>query len=477
MNQSPSILWITLDSVRADHTSLHNYHRDTTPNLAKIGSCPGGQIFEHGIAHSTRTPISVPSMMTGLYPSRHRMIGKESTKQIPKLMDTVPEILSKRGYHTIGISENGFAGGAKGIDERFDEFVKTSPSSLRDLLSSELGISFLKYTMNTGEHGPGLTLDKHAHGKNSSFFTLDIAKRKLDSLAADRPFFCYVHFNDPHHPYIPPLSYRDEYIDEIDVTADDAVSFSLKMSDERWRWMANSLPLSDAEWNILYAMYDSTIKYVDSCVGKLFEFVQDQFNNVLVVITADHGELFGEYGLLDHHTVLHDGLIHIPLITHGLDDVGHHTGQPTQHIDIMKTLLSLAGADTSQFQGYDLRKQTRDVAISQALHESVDDKERTNYDRIRQYNSGIDLSYLPTSLTTSARTTDFKLIHTEDCEVLYKLPDEINDVKNNFTETYDSLSAHLDRWFETDAQPSKYAPEDADLNKDMEEHLRNMGYL
>lgn len=477
-HSQPNILWITLDSVRADHTSLHGYERDTTPELSRIAARESGLNFEHGIAHSTRTPVSVPSMLTGLHPSRHRMIGTNSGNVLAKEMKTAPELLSNLGYRTIGVSENGYAGTAKDIDERFDDFVKSSLSSSRDLFSYQHGVSFLKYALNPREHGPGYTFNKSAHGKQSSFFTTDIAKRKLNRVSgSDEPFFCYVHYNDPHHPYIPPLSYRDKYISEIDATVEEALTFAERMNNKLYEWMAEGLPLSNREWEMLYAMYDATIKYTDACVGRLFNFVHNQFENTIVVITADHGDLFGEYGLLGHHMVLHDGLIHVPLVTHGLTGVDHHVGTPTQHIDIMKTLLSIAGADTSQFQGYDIRENSRTVAISQDLRGTVDDDEERNYDRIRKYNSSVDLSHLPKSMVTAARTTDFKLVQTDDWTKLYELPNEQEDVSNKYPSEFEDLRSFISEWMDTEGTPFEVAPGEAELTEETEEHLREMGYL
>lgn len=474
----PNILWITLDSVRADHTSLHGYKRETTPEISRIAAGVSGLNFEHGIAHSTRTPVSVPSMLTGLHPSRHRMIGTDSGNVVPEEMATAPELLSEVGYRTIGVSENGYAGAAKGIDERFDDFVKSSPSGVRDFLSYQHGMSFLKYALHPREHGPGFTLDKSAHGRQNSFFTTDITKRKLNRVSqSNEPFFCYVHYNDPHHPYSPPFSYRDEYIDEIGGTVEAAVTFAERMHDKLYEWMADGVPLSDDEWEMLYAMYDATINYTDACVGALFDFVQKQFDDTIVVITADHGDLFGEYGLLGHHMVLHDGLIHVPLVTHGLPDVDHHISRPTQHIDIMKTLLSIANADTSQFQGYDIREDSREVAVSQDLRGTVDDEEERNYDRIRKYNSNVDLSHLPTSMVTAARTTDFKLVWTEEWSKLYLLPDEEEDVSGEYPSVFEDLRSFVNEWMDTEGEPFEVAPEEAELTEETEEHLREMGYL
>ena len=224
-------------------------------------------------------------------------------------------------------------------------------------------------------------------------------------------------------------------------------------------------------------MYDATIKYTDACVGSLFDFVHNQFENTIVVITADHGDLFGEYGLLGHHMVLHDGLIHVPLVTHGLTGVDHHVGSPTQHIDIMKTLLSIAGADTSQFQGYDIRENSRTVAISQDLRGTVDDDEERNYDRIRKYNSSVDLSHLPKSMVTAARTTDFKLVQTDDWTKLYKLPNEEEDISNKYPSEFEDLRSFISEWMDTEGTPFEVAPDEAELTEETEEHLREMGYL
>lgn len=406
------------------------------------------------------------------------MIGTKSGHRIPETMRTAPDLLSECGYWTIGVSENSYAGEAKGFDERFDDFTKSVPSGIHEFFSRQLGYSLLKYAFKAREHGPGLTPDIDAHGKQMSFFTTDITKRKLKRASKkQQPFFCYVHYNDPHHPYIPPLSYQNEYVDEIESTAETAIAFAQQMHDHQYEWMAEGLPLSDGEWEMLYAMYDAVIKYTDSNVGSLFDFVQERFENTIVIITADHGDLFGEYGLLGHHMVLHDGLIHVPMVTHGLDGVSHHVENPTQHIDLMQTLLSVVDADTSQFQGYDLRAESREIAISQDLRGTVDDTESQSYERIRQYNPAIDLSHLPESMVTAARTTEFKLVRTEEWSKLYHLPNEEDDVSEDHSAGYNNLNALLNEWMDTEGSPFEEAPEKPALSEDTEQHLREMGYL
>lgn len=474
-SRNPNILWVTLDSVRADHTSLDNYHRDTTPEIARIASRSEGLSFEHGIAHSTRTPVSVPSMLTGLYPSRHGLIGADPGA-IPDSITTAPELFAEQGYQTMAISQNPYAGEAKGLDERFDDITDIKLSSMADL--THFAPTLLKYAFNTTSHGPGLTLSKDAHSEQCSFYINDIVKRKLRSASrSENPFFCYIHYNDTHHPYIPPLSYQDEYTNEIESSTEEALSFAREMNENLYQWMAEGLQLSDTQREMLYAMYDAVIKYTDSCVGELFDFVVNKFPNTIIVITADHGELFGEYGLFGHHMVLHDGLIRVPLVIHGLDGVKSHTTKPTQHIDVMKTILSIANADVSQFQGFNIQKETRTKAISQDLRGTVDNDNTQNYERIVQYNEDIDLSHLPQSMVNAVRTTEFKLVHTDEWTKLYKLPNESDDVSEKYPYQDNDLQSFLEHWLQTEGAPLDIDSKESKLDEETERRLRDMGYL
>lgn len=477
-HRRPNVLWITLDSVRADHTSLHGYHRETTPEMMRVASDSEGVNLTNSIAHSTRTPVSVPSMFTGLYPSRHQMIGSRSGSRLSESMKTAPDLFSAEDYRTIGISENGYAGAVKGFDERFDEFVKPSPTTLRDLLTRDHVPSLLKYALRPSEHGPGPTLDISAHGKQNAFFTTDITKRRLKRAStSDEPVFCYVHYNDPHHPYIPPCSTRDDFMHEVRASTEEAISFANRMSNEMYEWMANGLPLEDVEWEMLHAMYDACIKYTDRCVGELFDFAREELDDLVVVVTSDHGELFGEFGLLGHHIVLDDALIHVPTVVHGLPNISDQSDNIVQHMDIMQTILEVVGADTTQFQGYDLRYESRDVAISQDLRGTVDDESATNYERIKQYNPDTNLSHLPTSLLTVARTREFKFVHSKEEEQLYNLPDESNDVSTEYPEAFVELSQFVESWFAEEGTAFEDDPRDVELSSDMKKHLRDMGYL
>jgi uncharacterized sulfatase len=248
------------------------------------------------------------------------------------------------------------------------------------------------------------------------------------------------------------------------------------MNDDLYEWMADGLQLSDREWEMLFAMYDATIKYVDACVGELFDFVQEELGETIFVVTSDHGDLFGEQGLLGHHIILDDGVIRVPMVVHGLDGVDHQRDQPVGHIDVMQTVLSAVGADTTQFQGHDLRGEPQLATISQDFRGTVDDDTAEDYERIRQYNPEVDLSHLPQSLTTAVRTTEFKLVRTDEWDRLYKLPDATEDVTSEDPDTDETLDQFHRDW-EAQTEPFEASPEPAELDDEMEQHLRDMGYI
>jgi len=470
----PNIVWITLDSVRADHTSVHGYRRDTTPELAALADRTDSVAFEQCIAHSTRTPVSVPSMLTGTYPSHHRVgIGSGGCGKVPASMATVPELLSDCGYDTAAVSRNAYAGEATGLDRGFDEFV--TPTFAADLLDFPHVASLLKYGLAAHRHSGGLTTDKQRHPK--SFLVTDVARRLLTRRRSDQPLFLYLHYNDPHRPYFPPRSYRGRYVDDADWDIDEALSFAADMHENAYEYMANGLPFSDVQWEMLHAMYDATIAYTDACLGPIVEYVQERMENTMLVVTADHGELFGERGLLGHHIVLADAVTHVPLVISGLSELDRVRDDPVQHIDVMETLVALAGGDTSQFQGYDLRTERREFAVSQDLRETVEDPNKCDYARFKQHNPDFDADGFHRSFLTALRTTDFKYLTTDEWTRLYEFPDETTDVSETHPDVAADFEAAAREFLANEGQPFVEAPGQTDHPEHVEDHLRKMGYL
>jgi uncharacterized sulfatase len=391
-------------------------------------------------------------------------MGKQPGK-LPASIDTAPEVLSAAGYRTLGISENGYAGPGTGLDERFDRFLET-----HELVSLPRRHSFslIKYLFQTRRHGPGLSPTKAAHAKQKSYFTMDVAKRELRSYANGRyPVFCYVHFNDTHTPFIPPKSLLQEYTEQINADPLTALDVAIRMHEHPDQLIADGV--TQRQIDSIEAMYDATIKYVDRCVGALINFFESKFEETIVVVTSDHGVLLGEYGLLKHRTMLHDGNIHVPLVLSGIPGIKDNLAAPIGHIDVMQTLLSSVGANTDGFHGVDLREEIPDKTISQLQPGSYQD--------ILERNPQFDVSFFPESILTALRTSQFKYLHTNEWSRLYRLPDEKTDIKSEFSDIHSNLDGAFKKFTHGVGEPIDAHPVQVDYSESTKKHLQDMGYL
>jgi arylsulfatase A-like enzyme len=463
MTRPPDVVWVTLDSVRADHVSMSGYRRDTTPNLQRIVDEAGGTYFPHCYASGNGTPVSSASILTGTQPSKHG-IGS-GNEVVPEALPTVPELLGESGYRTACVSRNSYVSSGTGLDRGFDRFKWISSSSF---LSAVPNRTLLKWGLNIRRHSAGFTTDAAKHA--TPFLMNDIAKRWLSEFAEeDRPSFTYLHYNEPHRPYYPPLPYMDEYTDEIDATAAEAAEIAMRVHHEADDIMADGCTdLTQREIDALHAMYDAEIRYTDECIGRLFDHVQSLDRDVVFVVTADHGELFGEHGMLAHRVVLTDPVTHVPLVVHGLEDIQESTEEVVQHVDIMATLVELASGETETIHGVDLLEESREGAISQRGPEDF----QIYLDR----NPDFDTSRYHGPLLTSYRTLDYRFQHSDDRTELFEPPDEETDVSDEHPELAAEFERTITEWLETEGQRVE-GGEESNLTDDMRAQLRDLGYV
>jgi uncharacterized sulfatase len=262
------------------------------------------------------------------------------------------------------------------------------------------------------------------------------------------------------------LPYLDIYTDDIDMSLREASQFSIHAHENVERFIAEGREFSQRELDALQAMYDAEIRYTDEQMRKLLEVFRGiDDRDCLVVITADHGELFGEYGLLGHKFVLHDELTSVPMVVDGLDSF-----EPeglVQHADIMKTILARVGADTDGFLGYNLDQERRQFAVSQ--HHEVD---WTPYLR---HNPEYETGRFHTGAVDAIRTEKLRLTRDKSGNQLFKLPDETTDVSGNYSGVSAQLSDLLSSW--VDRHTSRATEEDAGYTEEMERHLSDLGYM
>lgn len=457
----PNVVWITLDSVRADHTTLAGYERNTTPCLQDIADRPGGAYYPNCIAHARYTLPSTASILTGVTPSRHRM-GFERKTASPSL-PSVPELFSTQGYRTDCVSVNDFISEETGLDRGFDQFDLLEPRTIHHTA----GITtLLKFLIGIRHHSAGFQTDLRKHA--TAWLLTAILKRRLRAHgnSAD-PVFLYAHYNETHMPYYPPLSYIDEYTDETSLTGREGGDLAIDIVDSLNETIAHGCDLTPDEWSALIGMYDAELRFTDSCVGEVFDSVEKHLDDTIFIVTADHGEFLGEYGLIGHKCILDNTLLNVPLITHGLANVD--TENLVQHTDLMATLLSISGGNPAPIQGIDLRTDTRQYAISQDGPGSLD--------RFVRINEDFDVPRFSEGEITTIQDGRYKLTVTEEGTSLFTLPSEEPIPKEKHLDVADRLETAVRSWLETSGTPIDATKSDTEYSDQMKNRLTKLGYI
>ncbi|OYR38151.1 hypothetical protein DJ82_12820 [Halorubrum sp. Ib24] len=471
MNTGPTnVVWITLESVRAANTSVCGYDRETTPNLERIASGPDGTAFQHCFSQSMWTPASSASILTGTYLFEHRVGYDGKAKEpLPPDVATLPDLLRDQGYQTACFTPNSYLSEATGLDRGFEKYHH---SLLRRAFHEpETRTAALKYLFRAWEYGPGFSLNVRRH--NQTYIMREALKRWLDSLAADDdPFFLYTHCPNPHLPYAPPRKWIDRFTDEIAYSTQEALELSLDTYASRDRMIqriVDGCPFSDEDWEALKALYDAEIAYADEFVGALFDHVREVADGETVfVVTGDHGDLFGEQGILGHNLVLDDHLTNVPMVVSGIEGLEHARDDVVQHIDVTRTVAERLGVSHDQFSGVDLRETTPDGAISQ--------RGIPHFDEYLEADPAFDTSRYHETPMTAFRTDEFKYLKGSEKAELFRLPDEETEVGDEYPTVRDELDERLGARLQDMTTPDAGEAE-ATYSDAMEQQLTDLGYL
>ena len=465
----PNVVWVTIDSIRADRTTMGGHARDTTPNVQRIADRPAGESFDSCIAQTRWTPASTASILTGTYLSTHQVgIQSPDVRRLPESLKTMPQLLSEVGYESLGIGTNQYVCSATGMDRGFDRFMFPT---LRNIHRT-VGVRAVgDYLRNIRRYGPGLSTDVSLH--NGSSMVTHAAERWLRSTARDgTPCFLYLHYNATHYPYTPPKHFLRPYAEETGQSVDEVIDTSQRVFKDVFGRVADGLDLSSAEMDAIKAASDAELAYIDDLVGRLFDYVQDTVpGETVFVVTSDHGETFGEYGWLGHHVLLTDELLHVPMVTHGLSGVSHASDGPVQHVDFTRTILEQFGAGSPQLEGVNLTDQRREYAFAQRGSRASD------REKLLDRNGSFDVSQYRWDALNSVHDGRFKLLTGEEGEELFVLPGEEEDVAGCYPRVARQLSEQL-------AASGLILPTDTggdgdrmEVTREMRDRLEHMGYL
>ena len=326
----PSFVVVVLDTVRADHTSAYGYHRDTTPNLALLST--RGVRFERAYATGHWSLPSHASLFTGLLVSRHGAHSEHLA--LDAHHPTLAEVLARHGYETANFTGNAWIGPGIGMTRGFQRNHESWRSYHVDimLLGSRVYRALLAPDWDKG-------------GSE----TVAAIRRWLSEREAPRPYFLFVNLYEPHGPYQHvPRVFRRRFTDpDLSLHALEAIGNRVMTATQN----GNLLSDDDAETGL--DLLDGAIAASDAMLGEILEMVG---HDPVVVVLSDHGELFGEHTLFGHSNALYEPLIRIPMvIAGGALPSGLVAEEVVSLVDIMPTLLALAGIESPAVDGIDLR--------------------------------------------------------------------------------------------------------------------------
>lgn len=459
---TPDIVWITLESVRQDHTSLGDHSRDTTPNLRKLAE--NGTAFKQCYSHDIWTRSSTASILSGHAPSAHQTWTNEA--RLPEGVRTIPEAFNEAGYRTVCVSPNPQLSHSTGLDRGFESFHYLSRSTLLEEADPSM---LLQWIINLRRHSGGLTRDTKQHCVG--YLSNQIAKHYIDTTAdSSDPLFLYLHHGDTHHAYVPPIAWRNRFANDLPMSIDEGIDLAVKMSDRLHEFIAQDDPFSPEEWQTLRVLYDTSLAYVDHLTGTLIEYAQQQLNNPIFIVTADHGELFGENGLLAHMLVANTAVSNIPLIITGLD--GLPNSGLIQHADVMRMLCDDLGIEHPIPVGKDIRKEPRQFAVTQRGGART----RKKLEQICEYNSNFLSDKFHKDDLTSIRTQKWRYQSSGKRSELFDISDEITDVSHVYSDVTSRFESVYQDWIDEFSHPVGRTGT-AEFGDEMEDQLRDLGYL
>ncbi|MFC2165494.1 sulfatase [Acidobacteriota bacterium] len=330
--QSPNIFLLVMDTARYDRLSCYGYHEQTTPNIDAFSEV--SVVFENAISASPWTLPSHASMFTGLPAYIHNAVYSssdefKSANILSNEFTTLAEILRQSGYATgASISNFGYVGRWTGLSQGFDYYwcaAERGASTLVNILAMKLNIkNHKRFLWQTG-------INPINDAKRINTMALKWAKKQQKK---NKRFFLFLNYMETHGFHYLPQPYSHKY-----VSPPKNIVFTEKRKP---CGIINDTKTS----GIFCKWYDNEIASLDHEIGRFLNSLghNNMFDDSLIIVTSDHGELLGEHKYHGHQYFLYEELLKIPLIVKY-----PHSSQPEvdaekriQNIDIFAEILNAA---------------------------------------------------------------------------------------------------------------------------------------
>jgi arylsulfatase A-like enzyme len=303
-----NILLIAIDTLRADRLSCYGYQKKTTPNLDRFAR--EGIKFNNFFSQNSFTQPAFTTIYSGKYPITHNIVAQDGDVDLDDKISLLPEILQDNGYKTAAIDNLEFM--KDWFTRGYDRYI--NPCKIESI-NPYVGIK-----------------------------AEIISDYAIDWLADNyqENFFLFLHYWDPHMPYLPPTNQDEKFRTE---SVKDGRTLKDVMREPVYSFVSQFYK-EDIDIGEVQYKYDAEINYMDQEINRVVQFLIDQqvLDDTLVLFTADHGESLGEHGIYFDHIGLYDQSIQIPLIIRYPNlAVGKEINSLTEQVDLAPTILDIAG--------------------------------------------------------------------------------------------------------------------------------------
>ncbi len=306
----PDVIVVSIDTLRAGHLSAYGNPRPTSPFIDQLAA--SGARYAHARSPSPWTLPAHTTMLSGQLPATHQVI--EDHLSLGADVPVLPEVFKAAGYATGGFVATLYVSRVFGFDRGFDRFED--------------------FDLHTEK--------KNLQGRVDAEDVVDAALKWWSELPEGKPAFVFLHFYDVHYEYDPPEPYETMF--------DRAPQKGDLEYKHYFHFKKN--PPSAAQLTHQKAQYDEAIRYVDDQLARIG--LATTARSVRWVVTADHGEEFGERGSWGHAHTLYSEQLHVPLVISGAGlPSGAVVEQTVGTHDIAPTVASWIGGSV-QADGVDL---------------------------------------------------------------------------------------------------------------------------
>lgn len=314
---APNVLLVSVDTLRADATSPYGGHF-ATPTFAAVAR--SGTLFEWAFSAGSSTAPSHASLFTGLAVPRHAVIRNGDPLAADRV--TIAEKFLQQGYRTAAFVSSWVMDPRFGWSQGFEVYDAEFPAA---------GSTMDKNVAYQG----AIWVDREFDGLDRrAAATTNAARGWLADVSHEgsQPWFLFVHYFDPHGPYVPPAPYARR-----EPTRPFELSHLAMAKHAAGRKVLHQIRMA----------YHREVLYVDAAIHTLLETVEQASEGrpTLIVMTADHGEGLGDHGAIEHGLNLYDEAVRVPLLFQWLGETGEGSRitTPVSGVDVAPTILELAG--------------------------------------------------------------------------------------------------------------------------------------